>query len=252
MENLIHEASHGNWHRSSRKLNDRMANWLCAYWLLLNVALYRAPHRDHHNHFGTARDPDKQRYERLQLDQLSRTAPGRFFLSMMRLMPTYVCGYWAQFVGQAQARQLGLSLGLHGLVVALGSSLAGQCWLCWLLYFWVPFLLYLPVHRFLAEAEEHHYEKARSIFEATLSNLGLVHRWFLHPHGDGYHLLHHMLESIPHWRMGCVHTLMCQDEAYQAGMVRTSMIEEPHEEHIFQCVHTITVDGAQGGDPERR
>jgi len=240
LENLVHEASHGNFHRASQPLNDRVANWLCAYWLFLNVATLRLPHKKHHTLFATQDDPDKQRFERLQLDRFPREVPRRLVRSVVSSLPVYMWDYWAQFRAQelsttgqtvspatSRAQQLRRSLGLHILSAGLGSLVVEQFWLHWLLYFWIPWLFYLPVHRLMAEAEEHRYENAQSVFEATFSNLGRFQRWFLHPHGDAWHLLHHLVPAIPHWQMRRAHTLLLQDPAYGGGMIRTSIFEEP-------------------------
>ena len=240
LENLVHEASHGNFHRASRQLNDRVANWLCAYWLFLSVATYRIPHKKHHDRFGTQDDPCKQRFKRLQFDRFLREVSKRLVQSVVSILPMYIWEYWAQFREQEQsparqrgarainqAQQLRRSVGLHILLMSAGSLMIEQFWLYWLLYFWVPWLFYLPVHRLLAEAEKHNYEDAQSVFAATFSNLGRFQRWFLHPHGDAWHLLHHLIPAIPHWQLRRAHALLLQDPAYAEGMVRTSLFEEP-------------------------
>jgi fatty acid desaturase len=91
---------------------------------------------------------------------------------------------------------------------------------CWALYWCVPFFLVLPILRFIAEAEEHVYAGATTIGAATVSNLGWLHRWMFHPHGDGYHALHHLRPAIPHHRLAIAHRrlLTVAAESYGAGL----------------------------------
>lgn len=226
LENLTHEASHHNFDRSSPFVNDGAANWLCAFWVLISVDIFKRPHSIHHKQFGSANDPDKQRFGSLGTDSIPQ--PRRQLLRyLLRVMPRYVSGYWKQY--SDKKAQLLRSLSLHLLLATLLSIVWWEYfWLLWLVYFWVPFLFYLPVHRFLAEAEEHRYLSAETEFDATFSNVGRFQRWFLHPHGDGYHLLHHLLPQIPHWRMADAHQcIMATDPTYPGGHYRTVMLRSP-------------------------
>jgi len=118
-------------------------------------------------------------------------------------------------------------------------------WLLWLAYFWVPFVLYLPVLRFLAEAEEHQYKEAESEFSSTFSNLSGLQRWFLHPHGDAYHLLHHMLPQVPHWKMAWAHWLLATlDTTFQSGRFRNSIFGAPQHYLKASSKYIPTLKGA--------
>jgi fatty acid desaturase len=216
-ENLTHEASHYNLNRSSPAFNDSAANWLCAYWVLISVELYRHPHIEHHTEFGSERDPDMRRFKRLDLDHIPWKSPFRLALYFLRMLPRYMLDYWGQF--SSKKRQLTGSIILHVVFATLISLLIYRnFWLLWLAYFGITFLFYLPVLRFIAEAEEHRYLNAQSEFGSTFNNPNRFRRWLLHPHGDAYHLLHHMLPQIPHWKVAYAHRLLsAKDPVYQAG-----------------------------------
>jgi fatty acid desaturase len=237
-ENLTHEASHHNFCRRRKELNDTAGNWLCAYWVLISVDMFRGPHRNHHHHFGGDDDPDKKRFARLDLDNMPRRSPLSLALYLLRVMPTYVLDYWRQF--SDKGGQLIMSLLAHVLLVLVVSiAVNDKFWLLWLIYFWVPFIFYLPVHRFLAEAEEHRYQGAESEFVSTFSNIGPFHRWFLHPHGDGYHLLHHMLAEVPHWKMWYAHwVLSALDATFDGGAYRRSVFDEPKKREQRDSRHS--------------
>jgi fatty acid desaturase len=240
-ENLTHEGSHANFDRGSKRRNDSVVNWACSYWVLISVEMFWGPHEVHHKHFGSNEDPDKRRFDSLGMDEMPRHSPGLMVLYLLKVLPTYVLDYWKQFSNKKG--QLQWSLGLHVLLAGFVSlTFYNYFWLLWLIYFWVPFLLYLPVHRFLAEAEEHHYKGATTEFGSTFSNLGKLQRWFLHPHGDAYHLLHHMLPQVPHWKMPTAHWLLATlDSTFNGGSIRKSIFDNPRRyiRVVARCVPTI-------------
>lgn len=227
LENLTHEASHGNLYRRSEPVNDFFANWFCSYWVLISVQLFREPHLRHHKYFGSDADPDKKRFSRLNLDTMPRNSRYRLIAFVIAALPKYVCDYWAQFSNTK--RQLIRSLAIHAMLTAtITLTLYEKFWLLWLLYFWIPFIFFLPVLRFFAEAEEHRYVDAQNEFDSTFSNIGWVQRWFLHPHGDAFHLLHHMLPQVPHWKMAFGHWLISLlDRDFELGLTRNSISDNP-------------------------
>lgn len=226
-ENLTHEGSHSNLDRRSKGRNDGFVNWSCSYWVLISVEMFRATHELHHKYFGSDNDPDKRRFARLGIDDMPRQSPGRLAAYLLRKLPVYIVDYWKQFSDESE--QLKKSLALHLLFMGLGSWLVYEnFWLLWLAHFWFPFVCYLPVLRFIAEAEEHRYKDAETEFGSTFSNLSGLQRWFFHPHGDAYHLLHHMLPQVPHWKMAYAHWLLATlDMTFQSGRYRKSIFDAP-------------------------
>ena len=58
---ILHEGSHGCLAKS-RPLNDKLTNWLSAFWTINSVEEYRPTHRLHHRYLGQDRDPDRTFY----------------------------------------------------------------------------------------------------------------------------------------------------------------------------------------------
>jgi fatty acid desaturase len=196
-ECLVHEASHYNWSRN-RLWNDLLADVLSAWLVFTHVASYRAQHDLHHRKFGNPDiDPDLRRYEELDLEQLDRASAGALLTGVVRRLPRYVYG-WYLAIG-THFGATGRSLGMHAFLVAFGllalpSSLVALIWLNWCLAFFIV----LPFVRLVAEASEHIYTGSLSVFDATVSNTGKLHRVLLHPHNDGYHVTHHLWPQVPH------------------------------------------------------
>lgn len=231
LENLVHEGSHFNWWRSDHRLNDLLCNLLAAVPVFSNVARYRPGHKLHHFAFGTDEDADLGRYQVLGIEDLSRHHPLRFAAGIARRIAAYVVGWWR--IIQTRPAVLGLSLLWHALFLILPLAPAlglGRALALWSVFWIGPFLLLLPWHRFVAEAGKHQYAGQETVFDATISNIGSIHHLLLHPHSDGYHLLHHLFPGIPHHQLKRAHRGLSEidPEGYgEALRLRTHVLEEP-------------------------
>jgi len=111
-----------------------------------------------------------------------------------------------------------------GLIWGLPSALIGAG-------IWgAGFYLMLPVVRFLGECNEHIYAGQDTVFGATVSNIGLVQRILIHPHGDGYHTVHHMWPGVPHHQIRKLHRRLVtgSPDGYAVRLrYRTRFLETP-------------------------
>lgn len=230
LECLTHEASHYNLSRSHR-LNDWVGNLLAAIPTFQLVGQFRENHGPgHHQQFGTSYDPDLRRYDGLDLHSIDRSNAWSFTRDIARRLPRYIGG-WFRNTG-ADARTMLVGLLWHvvfyiaplWLLVGVGRAVA-----LWVVFLVVPFLTVLPTIRLIGEAAEHVYIGATSVFTATVSNTGFIHRLLIHPHGDGYHLLHHLWPSVPHHRLkDADHALAELDpDGFGAARRRHSLLEKP-------------------------
>jgi len=209
LECLVHEGSHYNWSRN-RKLNDSLTNLLAAFPVFTTVEAYRKPHLLHHNRFGSEIDPCHQRFKQLELcDRRNKLS---FLLTVTTNLPDYLAGWWAAF--GLSGRSIVWGILWHGLFLTalclLSDLHIATALRYWMLYFLVPYVFCLPPLRLIAESEKHRYLSADSEFDATISNIGILQRLLLHPHGDGYHQLHHIDRSIPHHRLKRAHQLLLE------------------------------------------
>lgn len=228
LECLVHEASHFNLSRN-RPLNDRLADYLCAWPVLSQVAKYRRSHLVHHRSFGHATDPDRIRHERLELAKLDRSNTWRFAPGIMARLLPYIPGWWWA---------IGVDLGTvvhfffwHTFCFLLPSTLflgLESALSLWILTWALPVFVVLPILRFVGEAAEHDYgdiRDAQVIFKSTWSNIGWLHRWVFHPHNDGFHAVHHLYPSVPCHALPIVHSqLMDQDPSFSSNaLMRTAL-----------------------------
>ncbi|MEU7906222.1 fatty acid desaturase [Actinoplanes sp. NPDC049118] len=229
LENLVHEASHYNWSRHHRTLNDVLSAVLAATPTGASIGAYREGHLLHHGRFGTRDDPDRQRYEQLALEDLDRSGVLRYTGHILRRFIPYQRG-WIEATGSAPLVSL-LPFGWALVtVVTPALVLGGARWAlsatgAWLL----SYLIALPLLRFVAESSEHNYRGTDSVFAATISNLGSLQRLAIHPHGDGYHTIHHLWPGVPHHRLAALHRelLAASPEYRERIRYRTSVLQRP-------------------------
>ena len=207
-ECMVHEASHRNWQRNGR-LNDLLANVLAAFPTASRVAGYRAQHVIHHAHLGSAEDPDIQRYEEFNLEELTGLGGWKLAKGVARRLPRYNWGWYTTIGTNPSTMAItgawyAVVFGIVGLVFGADVALLG--WLHWL----AGYALVLPVIRMLGEAGEHRYLAGDTVFNATISNLGWAHKWIVHPHGDGHHTLHHLWSSVPHHTLRRMHDTLAE------------------------------------------
>lgn len=230
LECLVHEASHFNWSRRRRRLNDGLAAVLAGGPTGATIASYRTSHLLHHGRFGTPDDPDRERYEDLDLERVDRRSAWGLLRDVIVRLPRYEAGWFAAM--KAQPHQVlipvvatSAATGVLGNLV-LGTAtgvLSGVCWLA-------GFFLALPVLRFLGEADEHVYSDSDTVFDATITNLGRCQRLLLHPHNDGYHTVHHMWPGVPHHSIRKLHYLLLagDPDGYARRLRhRTRLLEPP-------------------------
>jgi fatty acid desaturase len=222
LEAMTHEASHFNITRS--RLNDIIGNVGAALTVFSTVKGYRATHALHHRWFGSDRDPCRRRYTTLRFTSIDRgRGVVRFARDVFDRTPRYWAGWWNMVGSDAPTASLGLLWhAVMWLLVGcvLGTAIAAIAALHW----FVSFLIVLPFIRLAGEADEHDYERG-SEYAATFSSLGRWQRFWLHPHGDGFHAEHHRYPRIPHHRLAWARRqLLAIDPTWHAAPTRRGIV----------------------------
>jgi fatty acid desaturase len=200
LECLVHEAAHYNWSRSKAQ-NDLWANLLAAWPTSSTVEAYRAQHSEHHRHFDTARDPDRARLGTLRA-AIDLAHP----LATLLVVARYAHGF-STSAGSHLYRALAWHLVVFVLPLALlfGPALGAAAWLGYVVLPWVALL---PVLRLVGELEEHDYEGGGAVLDATFQNVGFLHGLLVHPHRDGFHVVHHLFPNVPQQHLVRAHALL--------------------------------------------
>lgn len=230
LEVLVHEASHGNLCRADRRLNDRCGNLLAGWAVGLGVADYRDGHSLHHRFYATDRDPDRTRYVDLDIESLDRGSRTAYLRGVLARLPGYSASWWVA-VGTSPSCLWRIVLTTSVLQVLPAYLIAGPtaAVTCAALAA-SGLLLVTPVIRFFGETSEHQYLRAVTVLGTTITNVGPVQRLLVHPHGDGWHQLHHILPGVPHHQLRRLHHQLLASDAdgYGASLrYRTRVRQEP-------------------------
>ncbi|WP_114391492.1 fatty acid desaturase family protein [Notoacmeibacter marinus] len=228
LECLVHEASHFNFTRK-HKMNDLLANILCAWPVLSEVEKYRTSHLVHHRSFGHEADPDRVRNEALSLEDLDRSSRVWFILGVAKRIVPYVPGWWWA-IGM-DATTVGKFVAWHAIIFWFPTNLVVgpyRAATLWLLTWGIPVFFVLPIIRFVAEAAEHDYSETKvtgTVFTRTWSNVGWIHTFVFHPHNDGYHAIHHLYPSVPHHALKRLHEQVVKRDGTFAhdALIRTKV-----------------------------
>jgi len=90
-------------------------------------------------------------------------------------------------------------------------------------YFWFwlfPLVYVFPYLMLLREIYQH-----ANLGTGTLDNSRIIHadpvtRWMLLPHGNDFHLIHHIYPTIPHYRLREAHEHLLESEAYRNELIQ--------------------------------
>ncbi|MBK7951218.1 MAG: fatty acid desaturase family protein [Deltaproteobacteria bacterium] len=234
---VMHEAAHRSLF-SNRVWNDRLGNWLGAYPVLAAVEPYRRVHLLHHAHTGTAADPD-----------LALTAP--FPITRQSLARkvfrdlTGQTGYQqiAPVIAGNLQREGGwrrlvpfvvTNLAIAAVPIAFGRPALALLW---------PIAL-LTTHRLALRIRSIAEHAMAGPAEDPLRNTRttLVRWWerlLFAPDFVNYHLEHHLLMTVPHYRLPRLHALL-RDKGLLAGALVT---EGGYREVLRRATSTGTSAG---------
>ena len=220
LDNLLHEASHGAFFQN-RNLNNILGMLLCAFPIGSSMHAYRKSHTTHHSSLGDAeKDPDYIRYKKIGVDKLpfEKNKLIRRYLRVVFLRDTleYLKNTFSSFiyVKGTPTFEIGLRIAFF---LTVGLTVGYFGWTHYFLLFWiVPFLTTLQIIRFFAEISEHGglYDEKDEL-QMTRNNLiNPIARFFIYPHGDAYHMTHHLVPAVPHYHLGFAHQILMNWEPY--------------------------------------
>lgn len=237
---LAHECAHRSLFRT-RRLNDFVGTWIVGGPVWVDVHRYRTHHLGHHTRTGTDEDPDLglvtpfpttlAGLARKFLRDLSGAAGVRRLAAQV-LMDLGYLSYSAS-VGQqwqdpgTKREVLRRGVARMGPVVltnALGLALLWAVGLPWLYLLWVVAYLttFSLVLRIRSIAEHAMTERsADPLGNTRTTRAGPLARLLWAPHRVNFHLEHHLLMTVPYFRLPAAHVLLRDrrvfDETNSAG-----------------------------------
>lgn len=231
---LMHDASHGTLFKT-KWLNDVFADWTCARPIWNDVQKYKAHHFVHHTKTGQADDTDLSLVEPFPcsrpslLRKFARDLSGltglKFFIGRFLMDTGYIKWtvandiVWLPKEGVTLTdravmfiRNVTPTLIVNGLLFAVLWAV-GHPWLyaAWVVAYMTPFSLFVRIRSL---AEHACTEKTVDMFRNTRSTrAGWLARATVAPIHVNYHIEHHVMASVPYFRLPLMHRLLRERNA---------------------------------------
>lgn len=228
---LQHEGSHGTLFRS-RWANDVLVDWLCARPVWQHVAKYRKHHIQHHVHTGSDQDPDislhrdfpvrrnslLRKFARDLVGYTGLKAVVGLVMMDMGLIKWTVANHIVRLPQEGRTlfdKMTCLARNSAGVVVT-NAALFGILWATghgWLYAFWViaflgPLQLFIRIRSI---AEHGVMERTPDVFRNTRTTMAnWLARITVAPHYVNYHTEHHLMASVPCYRLPEMHRLLME------------------------------------------
>lgn len=207
---LMHDAGHKTLFQTDR-LNHLVGQWLCAFPVLGDCDVYGSSHRIHHRTAGTPDDPDLPNYQSYPvtkasfLRKLKRDFSGQTGIKL--LAATLVSGRRNMMLREGEQTNAALQ-GLTAnalLLLILVSFSVGELYLLWV----VAYVFAYPAFARIRQVAEHGAVPNLFNPDPRLNTRTTLPRWyerpFISPNFVNYHVEHHLLASVPCYRLPDLH-----------------------------------------------
>jgi fatty acid desaturase len=213
---LMHDAAHKLLFNSGR-MNDRVAQWLCAYPVIADLGAYRPYHLTHHRFVQSAADPDlglsapfpttRDSFRRKVLRDLS----GQTAFKQRRALLLAALGTPEQPITVRIENFRQMLLGPILVNVALFAALAaiGYWWLYPVMWVIPLATVYQLISRVRNIAEHAMIEDDEDVFRnARTTYAGVLERILCAPYWVNYHMEHHLLMWVPCYNLPKAHAAL--------------------------------------------
>jgi fatty acid desaturase len=214
---LMHEAAHGALFRS-RRLNEWAGQWLCAYPIWADLHPYRRYHLRHHAKNWTAEDPD------LSLATKHPVSAASMRRKIWRDLSGQVAWKRVRAILRRDLADAPAAEALRG-VALTNAVLLGVLWLAghpalYLLWVGAWFTTYSLVTRIRSIAEHNMVPDPADEMRNTRTTLASAwERLLIAPNRVNYHLEHHLLMTVPLYRLPRLHRLLAERGALDGALV---------------------------------
>ncbi|MFM8355725.1 MAG: fatty acid desaturase family protein [Gammaproteobacteria bacterium] len=209
---LVHECGHRSLFRS-QALNTWVGDWLLAAPTFNNQRAYMRAHVGHHRLAGTPEDPDLPNYQDYPISatrlrrKLWRDLSGRTGLRTLAGIGRGLRKFRALPEENQAALRRGLLVNLALLATLIATGFG------WLYGIWLAaFVFANPAISRIRQIAEHAAVPDRLSADPRRNTrtvlAGPLARLVLCPHQINYHLEHHLLASVPIYRLAALHLLL--------------------------------------------
>jgi fatty acid desaturase len=216
---IVHETGHRSLFKS-RAVNDFCGKWLSGYWVFSDKEAYMKGHLKHHQEAGTERDPDLSNYLAYPVPRTSfrrkitRDVTGQVGWRRIKSIGRSIqrLGDLKPQVRQTVIRSILLNASMLVVVTALGYA---WLYLLWVIAFMTSHMLVTRIR----QIAEHAAVPDKFSLDARLNTrtmyISPLERLLIAPHQVSYHLEHHLMASVPIYRLKRLHELLLQKGYYE-------------------------------------
>lgn len=218
---IVHETGHRTLF-SSQKMNDFAGKWLSGYWVFSDKDAYMKGHLKHHQSAGTDRDPDLPNYRdypvaRTRLRRkITRDVTGQIGWRRIKSIGRSILNIneLSSPVRQSVIR----SLLLNGTLLAFLAAL-GHAWLfgLWVIAFMTSHMLVSRIRQIAEHAAVPDLYDLDPRLNTRTIYISWLERLLIAPHHVSYHLEHHLMASVPIYRLQELHHILLK-KGYYEGM----------------------------------
>lgn len=241
---VMHEAAHRTFLRD-RKWNDRIGNWLGAYPIWADVLPYRRYHLVHHAKTGTDGDPDLSLTKPFPISRASlwrkvwRDLSGQTGWKQARATLRRDLGIGSGATQRSRGLKAGErpDVGWHKLLPPLAANavLLGilalfgrpELYLLWVVAWLTTYRLALRIRSIAEHAMTGLAEDPLRNTRTTLASWW--ERLLLAPNFVNYHLEHHLVMTVPHYRLPRMHALL-----REKGLLEQALVTEGGYREVLQ------------------
>ena len=226
---LMHDCGHGILF-TSKRANDIVGQWLCAYPILSDVHRYARGHQKHHAFAGTDKDPDLPNYQSYPITKTSfrrkilRDLTGQTGWKALRA--TWRRGRTelgkAPWNGNALAGHAVLNGAMFAMLWAAGHPLL---YLMWPVAFLTAYML---IARLRQVAEHGAVPDLFDLDPRENTRTTYVRWWekpFLAPFNLNYHLEHHFRSNVPCYNLKTFHYFLKSKGVYEETKFPNGYVE---------------------------
>jgi fatty acid desaturase len=233
---MMHDAAHSTLFKS-KWLNDVFTDWVCAKPIWNDLHQYRPYHLTHHAKTSSPEDPDLSLVAGLPTTKLSLTRKlardtfgltGLKFLLGRLLMDLGFLKWsvtnnieslpqqgriWWDYPLTFIKNSFGMIITNSLLFIILAATGYGWLYGLWVLAYITPFPLFIRIRNM---AEHACTEKTPNMFKNTrTTRAGWLARATVAPLRVNYHIEHHLMASVPYFRLPLMHEMLRARDAVQ-------------------------------------
>lgn len=216
---LVHETGHKSLF-TSPNVNDFVGTWLSGYWVFSDKDAYMKGHLMHHRDCGTVDDPDLKNFDAYPVS----------FTSFKRKVFRDITGRigWRRIVsiGRSLYRFNELKPGVRKMLVGgvvcntallLLLASAGFAWLyaLWVIAFMTSHMLITRIRQIAEHAAVPDHFDTDIRFNTRTIYINWLEALLVAPHDLNFHLEHHLMASVPIYRLRELHQLLLAKGYYE-------------------------------------